>query len=70
MKIVIPEWLEKSDEKLTDFCECINQLLEACPDMTLAEFARDLDFGIKQQTLKRVRLAEGKQFGGNANENQ
>lgn len=64
MKVTIPQWLKDEDSKTAEFYEFINAMLEACPEMTLAEFAQDLDFGVKQQTLKRVKSAEKTQFGG------
>lgn len=61
--ISISEEMKVKRPTTAAFCELINYALEKCPDMTLAEFAAEIENGHKEERLERIIAAEKKQFG-------
>lgn len=43
MQIVIPAWMKEENPMTAGFCELINETLKNSPNMTLEEFAREID---------------------------
>ena len=64
-RIVIPQWLKREQPVCAGFCEMINDTLQNTPDISLAEFAEQLSEANIEESYKRIRAAEEKQFGGN-----
>ena len=69
MKIVIPWWLKDESPTVAGFCELINDTLQICPNMSLAEFAEQIHKANVEDTYKRVQGAEKRQFGEDVYEN-
>ena len=63
-RIVIPQWLKREQPVCAGFCEMINDTLQTNPDISLAEFAEQLSAANIEESYKRIRAAEEKQFGG------
>ncbi len=63
-KIMIPQWLREARPMTAGFCDMINEALEKRPNLSLAEFAEQLDAVNKENTLKLIQAAERRQFGG------
>ena len=61
--ISISEEFKQKNPKVAEFCGIINQALEECPDMTLAEFAGVIESVHREERLARIIAAEKKQFG-------
>ncbi len=63
MKITIPDWLKSKNPVTAEFCEIINEALKNRPNMSLAEFAEQIDKVHKERALQRLQDAEAAQFG-------
>lgn len=63
-KIVIPQWLRDESPICADFCELINYALEEKPNMSLQEFAEDLNNSNLELSYERIQQAEARQFSG------
>lgn len=62
-KILIFEAQKKRTPTVTAFLELINYALEKRPNMTLAEFAREINEVEKEKALERIQRAEKRQYG-------
>lgn len=61
--ITIHNWIKRERPIVAEFCELINSALQNKPNMSLAEFAVQLDEANKETTYARLLKAEKEQFG-------
>ena len=61
-KVTIPQWMQDEYGTTAGLCEYINDMLKNNPNMSLKDFAGELNETIAQLTLERVKTAEKKQF--------
>ena len=60
--ITITERLKKTNPITAEFCQIINEVLKNRPNMSLAEFAEQLDEAQKEGELRRVSCIVGEQL--------
>ena len=61
-QIKIYEWQRKETPLCAGFCEMVNEALRDNPNMSLAEFAEELDAANKRATFERLIKAERRQL--------
>ena len=62
--VTIPQWIKEKAPISAGFCEIINDALKRNPNMTLAEFASEVNRGNITATERYLEEVERKQFGG------
>lgn len=61
--IQVTELMRKENPITSGVCDLINEKLKICPNMSLADFAKQIDEANKERAKKRLLEAERKQFG-------
>lgn len=61
--IQVTELMRKENPITSGVCDLINETLKICPNMSLADFARQIDESNKERAKKRLLEAEKKQLG-------
>ena len=61
--ITIPKWLKEETPVIAGFCEMINEALQNRPNLSLAEFAKQIDEANVKESYKRLQAVIAAQFG-------
>ena len=61
-QITISKWLKEENPVIAGFCQMINDALKDRPNLSLAEFAEQIDKVNKEYDLKRLQAIEKAQL--------
>ena len=61
--ITVTALMRKEYPITSGVCDLINETLKICPNMSLADFAKQIDESNKERAKKRLLEAEKKQLG-------